>query len=190
MKRSVKSAHHTYVFIDSANLWEMQKYKRRLIDYEKLVKYIFRRFPSKKIKFFYYEAYPEEGTRSYNLGDRHKFYTFLEKGLKFKVIKKPLKRINVRVGSKHFVQEKGNMDVEMTIDAVHHRHQYQQVVLLTGDSDFLSLVQYLRTRNKKVYILASQASVSEELRTGADGYLNIIAIKSIWGDSLKHRADK
>jgi len=41
---------------------------------------------------FYYTAYPAEGTRSYSLDGKHKFFTFLKKGLGFVVRKKELKR--------------------------------------------------------------------------------------------------
>ena len=50
------------------------------------------------------------------------------------------------------IEEKGNMDVEITIDVLHHIAKYDIAVFFTGDSDFLALVTYLRTRGKKVYI--------------------------------------
>jgi len=31
--------------------------------------------------------------------------------------------------------------------------------------------------------------VSQELRTGADGYTDILGIDGIWGKELKHRAE-
>ena len=179
-----------YVFIDAANLWEAQKSKRRLLDYRKLAAYIRQRYNAAEIKVFYYDAYPEEGTRSYSLDGQHKFYTFLKKGLKFIVRKKKLKRINIRTAGGQVVQEKGNMDVEMTIDAVHHADSYDLAVFLTGDSDFHALVKYLKSRDKKVFIIASKASISKELRTGADGYTNITQIATIWGGELRHRPKK
>ncbi len=96
-----------YVFIDAANLWEAQKSKRRLLDYRKLAAYIRQRYNASEMKVFYYDAYPEEGTRSYSLDGQHKFYTFLKKGLKFIIRKKKLKRINIRTAAGQVVQEKG-----------------------------------------------------------------------------------
>ena len=43
-----------------------------------------------------------------------------------------------------FIKEKGNMDVEMTIDIIHFKKEYKEVILFTGDSDFLALVNYLK----------------------------------------------
>jgi uncharacterized LabA/DUF88 family protein len=80
------------------------------------------------------------------------------------------------------------MDVELTIDAIHHYKKYDAAVLFTGDSDFLALVTYLRVRGKKVYIFSSKNNISEELRTGADGYFDVLKIgKDIWGRDLRQR---
>jgi len=80
------------------------------------------------------------------------------------------------------------MDVEITIDALHHIQKYNIAVLFTGDSDFLALVTYLHARDKKVYIFSSKNNISEELRTGGDGYCDVLTIKDdIWGRELKRR---
>ena len=180
-----------YVFIDSANLWEAQKSKRRLLDYQKLEVYVKQRYSATKIKVFYYEAYPADGTRSYSLEGKHKFYVFLKKSLKFEVRTKPLKRISIRTDADQMmIQEKGNMDVEMAIDAVHNAKHYDTAVFLTGDSDFYALVKYLRARSKKVFIMSSKSSVSKELRVGGDGYMDITRIPTIWGNQLQHRPKK
>src|SRR3989338_197952 len=84
-----------YVFIDASNLWEAQKAKGRFFDYEKLKRFLKKKFCASSIETFYYSAYPADGTRDYNLDGKHKFFTFLKKGLGFTVRKKELKRINV-----------------------------------------------------------------------------------------------
>ena len=69
--------------------------------------------------------------------------------------------------------------------------KYDTVVLFTGDSDFLALVTYFRRNGKKVYIFSSKNNVSEELKTGGDGYFDVLKIKEdIWGRELKHRIEK
>ena len=119
---------------------------------------------------------------------RHKFFIFLKKGLKFIVRKKELKRISVITPGGEIIEEKGNMDVEIAIDALHHIKKYSIAVFFTGDSDFLALVTYLRARNKKVYIFSSRNNISEELRTGGDGYFDVLAIANdIWRRELRWR---
>lgn len=180
-----------HVFIDASNLWEAQKAKGKFFDYEKLRKFIKEKFNSSAINIFYYTAYPAEETRDYSLDGRHKFYTFLKKGLGFTVRKKELKRIFITTEDGEGIEEKGNMDVEITIDAVHNIKKYDVAVLFSGDSDFLALVTYLRRAGKKVYIFSSKNNISEELRTGGDGYFDVLKIKEdIWGRELRHRAEK
>src|SRR3989344_9373183 len=147
-----------YVFVDASNLWEAFKAKGRFLDFEKTIKYIKEKFGGTSIKAFYYTAYPAEGTRNYSFDSKHKFFTFLKKGLGFEVVKKELKRITVG----EVIEEKGNMDVEMTIDTLHNLDKYHTAVFFTGDSDFLALVVYLKNHNKKVYIFSSRNNISQE----------------------------
>ena len=177
------------MFIDASNLWEAQKAKGKFFNYEKLEALIKRKFDCKNIKVFYYTAYPVEGTRDYSLDGRHKFFTFLKKGLKFIVRKKELKRISVITPEGESIEEKGNMDVEITIDALHYFKKYNIAVFFTGDSDFLALVTYLKNHGKKVFIFSSKNNISHELKTGADGYTDVLEIQDIWGKELKHRAE-
>lgn len=177
-----------YVFIDASNLWQAQKAKGRFFDYQKLINYIKAKFQGTSIKPFYYTAYPADGTRSYSIDGKHKFFTFLKKGLGFEVRKKELKRISIANEHGEAIREKGNMDVEMTIDAIHHSKKYDIAVFFTGDSDFLALITYLKNGGKKVYIFSSKNNISQELKTGGDGYIDILNIEDdIWGRELQRR---
>jgi len=177
-----------YVFIDASNLWEAQKAKGKLFDYEKLKNFIKEKFNGSSIEVFYYSAYPANGTRNYSLDGQYKFFTFLKKGLKFTVRKKELKRISVITPEGESIKEKGNMDVEITIDALNHIKKYNIAVLFTGDSDFLALVTDLRKKHKKVYIFSSKNNISKELRTGGDGYCDVLTIEDdIWRRELRCR---
>jgi len=73
-----------YVFIDAANMWQAQKARGR---------------------FFYYDAYPADGTRGYSLDGKHTFYTYLKKGLGFTVRKKELKRIRIETEDGESIKE-------------------------------------------------------------------------------------
>ena len=180
-----------FVFIDASNLWQAQKTIGKFFDYGKLMELIKKRHKVSEVVVYYYTAYPADGTREYSTDNRHKFYTFLKKGLGFTVRKKPLKRIQVATAEGIAIEEKGNMDVEMAIDAVHNINKYDVAILFTGDSDFLSLVKYIRSRKKKVYIYSSEGNISSELRTGADGYQDLLKLgDSIWRGQLHHRATK
>jgi uncharacterized LabA/DUF88 family protein len=178
-----------YVFIDASNLWQIQKAKGLNFDYQKLDKFLKQKFQTSSLQIFYYTAYPADGTRSYAVDGKHKFFTYLTKGLSFIVRKKPLKRILIHdeILGDH-IQEKGNMDVEMAIDVVHHISKYDTAVFFSGDSDFLALVRYIHSRGKEIYVFSSKNNVSQELRTGADGYTDLLGIQDdIWGSKIQRR---
>ncbi len=114
----------------------------------------------------------------------------MKKGLGFTVRKKELKRINTITEIGESVEEKGNMDVEIVLDVMHFLKKYNTAVFFTGDSDFLALITYLRNGKKKVYTFSSKNNVSQELRTGTDGYFDVLKIEEdIWGRELKHRPE-
>ena len=178
----------TYVFVDASNVWSIVKSARKFIEYKNLKSYFEKKFNSNRVEVFYYGAYPKEGTREYDLGAKHRFFTYLKKGLGFVVRKKELKRISVHNETGDAVEEKGNMDVEITLDAVHHRDSYDTAIFFTGDSDFLALITYLRSAGKKVYIFSSKNNISHELKTGGDGYIDILTMTDdIWGRELVRR---
>ncbi|MCX6764015.1 MAG: NYN domain-containing protein [Candidatus Moranbacteria bacterium] len=190
-KNQAESLNAIYVFIDASNLWQAQKVKGKMFDFEKLRNFIKAKFKGSEIKVFYYTAYPADGTREYSLDGKHKFFTFLNKGLGFVVRKKELKRIAIITDAGQSIEEKGNMDVEMTIDALHFIKKYGTAVLFSGDSDFLALVTYLKNRGKKVYIFSSENNASTELKTGGDGYFDVLKITDdVWGRELKYRSEK
>lgn len=177
-----------YVFIDASNVWSAVKSVKKFIEYKKLKDYFRNNFNATKVEVFYYDAYPKEGTRDYDLDGKHKFYTYLKKGLGFTVRKKELKRISIISESGESIIEKGNMDVEITIDALHNINEFTIAVLFSGDADFLALVSYLKNCGKKVYIFSSKDNISHELKTGGNGYFDLKNISEFWGKDLKHRA--
>lgn len=185
-----ETKNNVFVFIDASNLWQSQKVRGKMFDYEKLKTYLKNKYQAVNLQIFYYTAYPSNGTRDYSLDSRHKFFTYLKKGLNFTVRKKELKRISVHGDLGDSIQEKGNMDVEITIDAIHNKNEYSTAVFFTGDSDFLPLVTYLRNGGKKIYIYSSKNNISTELRTGADGYVDVLELKDdIWGRDLRFRKE-
>ncbi|MBI2100017.1 MAG: NYN domain-containing protein [Candidatus Vogelbacteria bacterium] len=176
-----------YVFIDASNVWSVIKSAKRFIEYKNLKAYFEKSFGAKKVEIFYYDAYPKKGTREYDLNAKHRFFTYLKKGLGFVVRKKELKRISIVRQSGDSIVEKGNMDVEIVIDAIHNKSKYDTAILFTGDGDFLALVNYLKNDGKKVYIFSSKDSISHELKTGGSGYFDLRKIDELWGKDLKHR---
>ncbi len=176
-----------YVFIDASNVWNAVKSVKKFIEYKTLKDYFKKNFSADKVEVFYYDAYPKTGTRDYDLDGKHKFFTYLKKGLGFTVRKKELKRISIIEEDGESILEKGNMDVEITIDTMHNIQKYNTAIFFSGDADFLALVSYLKNVGKKVYIFSSKYNISHELKTGGDGYFELKDIREFWGKDLKHR---
>ena len=176
------------VFMDASNLWAVQKTKGRMFNLAELKAYLKSEHQSDSIKIYYYDAYPLPKTRDHDVSGKHRFYVYLEKALGFIVRKKPLKQIKVPTDRGIVIEEKGNMDVELSIDLVNQIEHYDEAVLFTGDSDFLALIHFIHSHSKKVYVYSSRNNVSTELRTGGDGYRDILKIsEDIWGTELRHK---
>lgn len=176
-----------YVFIDASNVWSAVKSMKKFIEYKNIKDILRKKFDVDKVEIFYYDAYPKIGTRDYDLDAKHKFFTYLKKGLGFTVRKKELKRIAIITPDGESIIEKGNMDVELTIDALHNKDKFDTAILFSGDADFLALINYLKNAGKKVYIFSSRGNISNELKTGGDGYFDLKDIKELWGKDLRHR---
>lgn len=179
-----------FVYIDVANMWGVYKSKGKIIEYEKFAKYVRKKYPmARKIHFYYYEAYPATDTRKYNTAGKHNFHAYLRKRLGFVVKKKKLKILKSTDDFGHTIKrEKGNMDVEIATDMVMHNCNTKNVVILcSGDSDFASVVNTLKGRGVAVMAWSGKNSISWELRTAVDAYIDLLEVSEIWGNDLRHR---
>jgi len=70
-----------------------------------------------------------------------------------------IKDFNLEKGGFH----KGNLDVELTIDAVHNRDSIESFVLFSGDSDFEALIKYMKAYGKNCIVVSTKDHVSVEL---------------------------
>lgn len=191
------------VFIDAANLWSSYKSMKMMLDMNKITPYLATKFGGQIFKVFYYVAYPKDGTREVDKLKRlHNFFVFLEKRLKFNVIKKPLKTILLRNSDGEVIidaktnqpatKEKGNLDVEIAMDVLKFTSAFTVAIFFTGDSDFLPLISHLRNlkKPKKVYVFSTEDCVAEELKTGSDGYFDLIYCLEMHQCKLLSREDR
>lgn len=132
---------------------------RYKVDFQKLYMYLGTFFSVREIK--YYTGYNPR------LGRQLKFLAKLE-SLGYKIIRKPVKRISV--GKKTI--EKANVDVELAVDAIREKALYENMILLSGDSDFSYLVKVLQEEGKKVVVFSSRGHISKELADLSDYLVN------------------
>jgi uncharacterized LabA/DUF88 family protein len=76
---------------------------------------------------------------------------------------------------------KGNMDIELAVDAMELADHVDQIVLFSGDGAFRSLVEALQRRGVRVTVISSVAShppmVASELRRQADVFEDLRDLK-------------
>lgn len=69
--------------------------------------------------------------------------------------------------------KKADWDVGMAVDAIRLSQGADSIVLVTGDGDFIPLVDYLKTLGKQVELIAFSRSASSKLKEAVDDFLNL-----------------
>lgn len=156
------------VFIYAANIIHCYKYTKWKIDLKKLKKY----FESKctLVGIYYYSAFFEESTQQQSF-----FEMLSRKGYILRV--KKIRKITNDDGT---ITLKGNCDTDIVVDAVARMKEYDTVVLMSGDSDFVSLVNLLRGNGKKVIIISTRWHVAKDLIQSANHYFDINKFRTAW----------
>ncbi len=139
------------VFIDAANILYSQKDLGWRIDYQKL-KSFFEEF-GKCSGFYYYTG------KVGNLEKQKRFLKKLKK-LGYNVYAKEVKLI--RLKNNQFIS-KGNLDIELALDAFRLRKTYNTLILMSGDSDFAYLLELIKKDNKNAIVISTRGHISREL---------------------------
>lgn len=152
------------VFIDAANILYSQQTLRWRVDYKKLKEYFERECDLGAIYFY-----------TGRIGANHKQNSFIKKleGLGYIVKAKEVKRIKI---SKSSYEWKGNLDVELTIDALGNINNFDTLILMSGDSDFASLLDAVKSKHKRVLVISTKGHISKELLDRAK-YINLKKLK-------------
>lgn len=156
------------VFIDAANIIHCYEDTKWKIDLKKLKKY----FESKcaLVGIYYYSAYFEESA-----GQKSLFEMLSRKGFILRV-----KKIRKIVAADGTITLKGNCDTDIVVDAVARMKEYDTAVIMSGDSDFVSLVNLLRGNGKKVIIVSTRWHVAKDLIQAANHYFDINKFREVW----------
>ena len=76
---------------------------------------------------------------------------------------------------------KGNMDVELAVDAMEFAGQIDQMVLFSGDGAFRSLVEAVQRHGVHVTVISTISSqpsmIADELRRQADAFTDLLTLK-------------
>lgn len=89
-----------------------------------------------------------------------------------------LKKIGIDIRTKELLtfpsgKQKGNMDMEIAIDAMSLAPKVDAIILASGDGDFAVLASYLKSQGCKVEVCAFGRSTSQKLIDAADFFLDL-----------------
>ena len=172
----------TGVFIDGAYLYSVSRNLEFDIDYNRLLKWISKR--GQLVRASYYTAIAEDQEYS----SIRPLVDWLNYN-GFKVVTKNIKEEGT--GNR---RKKGDINVELTADAVALASKVDHILLFAGDSDFTHLVKVLQNEGVRVTLFGTIATsntvTSDELRRHADHFIEMeLFIDEICRDSNSEAAD-
>ncbi|WP_136658640.1 NYN domain-containing protein [Nitratireductor sp. XY-223] len=160
------------LFIDGANLYATAKSLGFDIDYRKLLTAFQGR--GYLLRAYYYTALIEDQEYS----SIRPLIDWLDYN-GYRVVTKPAKEFTDAGGRRKI---KGNMDIELAVDAMEQSETVDHLVIFSGDGDFKSLVAALQRRGRKVSIVSTLATqpamIADCLRRQADNFIDLASLKS------------
>lgn len=69
--------------------------------------------------------------------------------------------------------KKADWDVGIVIDAIRTAPGVDVIILVSGDGDFIPLVEYLKNQGKRVEVIAFARSTSTKLKESADEFIDL-----------------
>jgi uncharacterized LabA/DUF88 family protein len=175
------SSNNIALFIDGANLYATAKTLGFDIDYRRLLK----EFQSRGtlLRAFYYTAVVEDS----DFSSIRPLIDWLDYN-GFTVVTKPTKEFIDATGRR---KVKGNMDIELAVDALELAPHLDEMVLFSGDGDFRSLVEAVQRRGVHVTVVSTISSqppmIADELRRQADVFTDLMELKSKIGRDPSER---
>ena len=172
------------LFIDGANLYATAKALGFDIDYKRLLKEFQTR--GKLIRAFYYTALIEDQEYS----SIRPLIDWLDYN-GFAVVTKPTKEFIDALGRR---KVKGNMDIELAVDAMEMAEHLDHLVLFSGDGDFRSLVEAVQRKGVRVSVVSTNstqpAMIADELRRQADEFIDLMHLASKVGRDPSERMQR
>jgi uncharacterized LabA/DUF88 family protein len=160
------------LFIDGANLYATAKTLGFDIDYKRLLQEFQGR--ATLLRAFYYTAVIEDQEYS----SIRPLIDWLDYN-GYTVVTKATKEFVDAYGRR---KVKGNMDIELAVDAMELAGHVDQIVLFSGAGDFRPLVEALQRRGVRITVVSTIASqppmIADELRRQADLFTDLVELRS------------
>lgn len=161
------------LFIDGANFYACAKTLGFEIDFRKLLDEFRQR--GKLVRAGYYTALVEDQ----GVTPIKPLVDWLDYN-GFHVVTKTARSFTDSNGSRRV---RGDMDVELTVDALDAAQWADHIILFTGDGDFRRLVEALQRKGAQVTVVSSLKSepsmIADELRRQADTFIDLADLESM-----------
>lgn len=163
------------LFIDGSNLYAAAKALGFDIDYKLLRQEFIRR--GKLLRAFYYTALLENDDYS----PIRPLVDWLHYN-GYAMVTKPAKEYTDSMGRR---KVKGNMDIELCVDALELAPHVDHIVLFSGDGDFRPMVESVQRKGVRVSVVSTIRSqppmISDDLRRQADNFIDLADLKDVIG---------
>jgi uncharacterized LabA/DUF88 family protein len=160
------------IFIDGASLYATSRAIGLDLDYKRLIKEFQTR--GTLVRAFYYTAIIEDEDAP---AVRHLLKWLDYNG--YSVVTKSVKEYSDAAGNR---KAKGNMDIELAVNAMDLAEHVDQIVLFSGNGDLRSLVEAVQRRGVRVTVVSTISShpamITDELRRQADVFVDLVALKA------------
>jgi uncharacterized LabA/DUF88 family protein len=170
------------LFIDGANLYATAKTLGFDIDYKRLLAFF--RKKGQLVRALYYTALAEDQEYS----SIRPLIDWLDYN-GYTMVTKPTKEFTDSMGRRKI---KGNMDIELTVDAMRIAPSLDHIVLFTGDGDFRALVETLQQDGKRVSVVSTLQTqppmVADELRRQSDQFIDLADLEPVIGRDAAPRS--
>ncbi len=155
------------LFIDGANLYAAARTLGFDIDYKRLLEEFMKK--GTLVRALYYTALIEDQEYS----PIRPLVDWLDYN-GYTMVTKPTKEFIDASGRRKL---KGNMDIEIAVDAMEMAEHVDHIVLFSGDGDFRRLVEFLQHKGRRVTVVStvrtSPPMAADELRRQADYFLEL-----------------
>lgn len=163
------------LFIDGANLYATSKSLGFDIDYKRLLSHF--RDRCHLVRALYYTALAEDQEYS----SIRPLIDWLDYN-GYTMVTKPTKEFTDASGRRKI---KGNMDIDLAVDAMRLAESLDHIVLFSGDGDFRPLVSALQQKGKRVSVVSTLQTqppmIADELRRQSDQFIDLADLESIIG---------
>ena len=100
----------------------------------------------------------------------------------FSMVTKPAKEYTDSMGRR---KVKGDMDIELAVDAMELALRVDHIVIFSGDGDFRPLVESLQRQGVRVSVVSTIRSqppmISDDLRRQADNFIELDDLRDVIG---------